>query len=241
MSDEKTHFRPRQAVILAGGLGTRLRPFTQILPKPMLPVGDRSILEIQISHLKKHEVHEIFFAANYKADMLKSYFGDGSKFGVKLFYSIEDKPLGTCGPLSLLVERLNEPFVVMNGDILTNIDLGKAYSFHLKQGGIFTVVSKMVTFPLSYGNLITNNNRIVAIHEKPDIQLEISTGIYLMNPEIQDFIPRNQTYGMDNLIQDLMARKIPIFCYRMADYWMDIGRMEDYEQAQKDITSIFKE
>src|SRR5436305_461916 len=112
---------PRQAVILAGGLGTRLRPFTQILPKPMLPVGDSSVLEIQIDRLARCGVREIYFAANYKADVLQRYFGDGSRFGVNLHYSIETHPLGTCGPLSLLAERLTEPFIVMNGDILSNL------------------------------------------------------------------------------------------------------------------------
>ena len=231
---------PRQAVILAGGLGTRLRPFTQILPKPMLPVGDSSVLEIQIDRLARSGVRDIYFAANYKADMLQRYFGDGSRFGVDLHYSIESEPLGTCGPLSLLEGRLTEPFIVMNGDILTTLDFAKAHTFHVAKGGLLTVVSKIVTFPLSYGNLITANERIVEVHEKPDIKVEISTGIYVMSPAVIALIPKDTYYGMDNLIRDMIARNLDVFHYRMEEYWLDIGRMEDYERAQKDAESLLK-
>lgn len=235
-----TDIVPRHAVILAGGLGTRLRPFTQVLPKPMLPVGDSSVLEIQIDRLARCGVQEIYFAANYKADVLQRYFGDGSRFGVNLHYSIETHPLGTCGPLSLLVERLTEPFLVMNGDILTNLDFTKAYRFHLAKGGLFTVISKFVTFPLSYGNLITAQERIVEIHEKPDIKVEISTGMYVMSPGIFEFIPKDTYYGMDTLVRELLSCRLDVFHYRMDEYWLDIGRMEDYEQAQRDAESLFK-
>ena len=232
---------PRFAVILAGGLGTRLRPFTQVLPKPLLPVGDRSVLEIQIERLTRCGVRDIIFAANYKADILQRHFGDGSRYGVNLHYSIEDKPLGTCGPLSLLADKLTEPFVVMNGDILTNCDFVKVYRQHVDKGGLFTVVSKIVTFPLSYGNLVTRGGRIVEMIEKPDIKVEIATGIYVMSPGIFEFIPENSFYGMDSLIRDLIARKLDVYHYQMNEYWLDIGRMEDYEQAQKDVELVFKD
>jgi len=231
---------PKTAVILAGGLGTRLRPFTQILPKPMLPVGDSSVLEIQIERLALCGVREIYFAANYKADMLQSYFGDGSRFGVRLHYSIEKEPLGTCGPLSLLADQLTEPFIVMNGDILTNFDFGKAYRFHLATEGMFTVVSKVVSFPLSYGNLVTSGDRIIGMHEKPDIKLEIAAGIYMMSPAIFEYIPKNKYYGMDSLMRDLIACRRNVHRYCMEEYWLDIGRMEDYERAQKDVEAFFR-
>lgn len=235
------HDLPRQAVILAGGLGTRLRPFTEILPKPMLPVGDRSVLEIQIERLVRCGVEEIYFAANYKADVLQSYFGDGSRFGVTLHYSIEDQPLGTCGPLSLLADKLAAPFIVMNGDILTNFDFAKAFRHHVANDGLITVVSKIVTFPLSYGNLVTRDGRILDMHEKPDISVEIATGIYLMSPDILRLIPKNTFYGMDSLLRDLIARNLDVHCYQMEEYWLDIGRMEDYERAQKDVATVFKD
>ena len=228
-----------KAVILAGGLGTRLQPFTQIIPKPMLPVGDRSVLEIQIAHLKDCGVEEIVFATNYKSDLVNSYFGDGSKFGVKLTHSVEQKKLGTCGPLSLLKEKLVEPFIVLNGDILTNLNYKKAYEYHCNNDGALTVVSKEVTFPLSYGNVVTKNGQVVEIKEKPDITVEISSGIYIMSPSVFDFIPFNEPFGMDELMQTMLERSAPIYCYLMKEYWLDIGRMEDYEKAQVDYKKHF--
>lgn len=223
-----------QAIILAGGLGTRLHPFTQVIPKPLLPVGDRSVLEIQIEHLKKYGINEIYFAANYKADLLKTYFGHGKKYGVKINYSIEQKRLGTCGPISLLKDKLHDSFLVLNGDVLTNIDLSKAYNYHIEKGGMITVVSKDVTFPLSYGNLKTKNDRVIKIVEKPDIKVEITVGIYFMSTKIFEYIPYNKQFGMDDLIKKLIKEKEEIFRYKMDEYWIDIGKMEDYNKAQED-------
>lgn len=227
-----------KAVILAGGLGTRLRPFTQIIPKPMLPVGDRSILEIQLDHLKKHNVTDITFAVNYKADLLQSYFGDGKRFGVQLSYSLEKKKLGTCGPILLLKDKLHEPFIVMNGDILSNIDLKKAYDFHCAKKALLTVISKEVTFPLSYGNIVTDGDIVVQIKEKPDVRVEIVAGIYIMSPDIFEYIPYNKHFGMDELMHVLIKRQVPIYRYKMEEYWLDIGKMEDYEKAQKDYERV---
>ena len=228
-----------KAVILAGGLGTRLHPFTQIIPKPMLPVGDRSILEIQIEHLKKFGVDEIFFAANYKSDLLETYFGDGSKYGVKIEYSIEDKRLGTCGPLSLLKDKLDEPFIVVNGDVLTNIDYKKSMDFHNERDGTLTVVSKEVIYPLSYGNLVTEKDQVVGLVEKPDIKVMIVAGIYMMSPSVFKYIPDDEYFGMDQLINGMLEVKDPVYRYVMEEYWLDIGRMEDYEKAQKDVKIHF--
>lgn len=230
-----------KAVILAGGLGTRLHPFTQVIPKPLLPVGDKSVLEIQIQHLKKHGVKEIYFAANYKSDLLETYFGDGSKYGVTIRYSIEKKPLGTCGPLSLLKSQLDEPFVVINGDLLTNLDYEKAMRFHHAKGGSLTVVAKEVTYPLSYGNLLTEDDQVVGLVEKPDIQVMIVAGIYMMSPSIFRFVPEETYFGMDQLINEMLTAKAPVYRYVMQEYWLDIGRMEDYEKAQQDVKIHFSE
>ena len=230
-----------KAVILAGGLGTRLHPFTKVIPKPLLPVGDRSVVEIQIAQLKKHGVDRIIFATNYKSDLLESYFGDGSKFGVSLRYSREETPLGTCGPLSLIRDELNDDFIVMNGDILTNIDFEKAFGFHQRHHGVLTVVSKDVTFPLSYGNIVTEDDRIISLEEKPDVRVEIVTGIYCMSPKVLDYIPANEPFGMDDCIQKLFALNVPVYRYKMSEYWLDIGRMEDYQKAQTVCDEQFSE
>jgi NDP-sugar pyrophosphorylase family protein len=231
----------RQAVVLAGGLGSRLRPFTQIIPKPLLPVGDRSVLEIQIAHLCEGGVKEVFLATGYKSPLFESYFGDGSKFGVKLHYSFEDKPLGTAGPLSLLKGKLHSPFIVLNGDILTNLDFGRAIRFHEEQKCWFTVISKIVIFPMSYGSLVREGPRVIAMEEKPDLRVEVMTGIYVLSPEALDLIPSNERYGMDQLVHKFLAEKLPIACYRMEEYWLDIGRMEDYEKAVTQYESLKKD
>jgi len=222
-----------QAVILAGGLGTRLYPFTKIIPKPLLPVGEKSVLEIQIELLKRFEINEIIFATNYKHELLESYFGDGSRYGIRLTYSREENPLGTCGPLSLLKEKLKNTFIVINGDILTDMAFSAAYNEHLKKNAILTVVSKEVVFPLSYGKLVSSGDMIVDIQEKPDIKVEIATGIYIMSTQVLKYIPYNVYFNMDQLVQRLLDENIPVFRYKTDAYWLDIGRMEDYEKAQR--------
>jgi NDP-sugar pyrophosphorylase family protein len=231
----------RQAVVLAGGLGSRLRPFTLIIPKPLLPVGDRSVLEIQIGHLVESGINEIFLATGYKSPLFESYFGDGSRLGVRLHYSFEETPLGTAGPLALLKDKLQGPFVVLNGDILTNLDFGRAVRFHEEQGCSFTVVSKEVVFPLSYGSLVNEGARVVGIQEKPDLRVEVMAGIYVLSPEALDLIPPNQRFGMDQLVQRFLDEGRPIASYRMEEYWLDIGRMEDYEKAVVQYDSLKKD
>ena len=158
-----------KAVILAGGLGTRLKPFTEVIPKPLLPVGEKALLEIQIEHLIKYGFDEIFLATNYKSDYIKNFFGDGSKYGVKLHISKEKIPLGTAGPISLLRESLgDEPFVVMNGDILSTVDFRKLYSYSLSKNCALTICVKKLITPFEFGNIISENDYVVKIEEKPD-------------------------------------------------------------------------
>ena len=142
-----------KAVILAGGLGSRLKPFTQIIPKPLLPIGEKSVLEIQIEHLKKHGFDEIFLATNYKSEYIENFFGDGSRFGVKLRISKEDKPLGTVGPLTLLKNELKDPFLMMNGDILTLLNFSDFYGFSVRNAADLTITIKEYITPFQFGNI----------------------------------------------------------------------------------------
>ena len=222
-----------KAVILAGGLGTRLKPFTEVIPKPLLPLGEKSILEVQINHLKNNGFDEIFLATNYKSDYIKSFFGDGSRFGVKLTISKEEIPLGTCGPLTLITNKLKEPFLVMNGDILTKVDFLKLYGCAITNDCILTVATKEIILPFQFGNVQHNDDLITGIDEKPDIKTEIIAGIYIMKPEIFEYIPQNTYFGMDNLIMKLLENNIPILRYLIHDYWIDIGRIDDYKEAQE--------
>ena len=223
----------RQAVILSGGLGTRLKPFTNAIPKPLLPIGEKAVMEIQIERLAKYGFNEIYLATNYKSDYIENFFGDGSRYGVRLFISKEDKPLGTAGPLKLLQEKLTEPFIVMNGDILSLIDFEDFYTFALKQSSIFTAAIKKIIMPYAFGNIFFEGDRITRIEEKPNLITYALAGIYAMKPEILDLIPENEYFGIDKLMLKMLEQDLPITKYDLREYWLDIGKEEDFEKAQQ--------
>ena len=222
-----------KAVILAGGLGTRLKPFTQVIPKPMLPLGEKSILEVQLSFLKKHGFDEIYLATNYRSEYIQAFFGDGSKYDVKLTISKEDKPLGTCGPLTLLSDSLDEPFLMMNGDILTTLSFSELYMNSLKNDALLTVVTKEIILPFQFGNVFHDGDYITGVEEKPDFRHEIIAGIHILKPQILQYIPKDTYFGIDTLIKLMLDKKLPIFRYLTKDYWIDIGRLGDYSEAQE--------
>ena len=228
-----------KAVILAGGLGTRLRPFTEAIPKPLLPIGEKSVLEIQVQHLKQHGFMEIYIATNYKADYVESFMGDGSRYGVQLKFSKETKPLGTCGPVTLLKNELDSPFVLMNGDILTTLNFKNLYNFALKSDAQLTVVTKQILTPFNFGNVTAKDGYIQNVEEKPNFRLEILAGIYLFKPEIFPQIPEDEYFGMDTLIKNMLAEKKKVARYLMEEYWVDIGRFEDYQTAQEEYEKHF--
>lgn len=231
----------KKAVILAGGLGSRLKPFTQAIPKPLLPIGEKSMLEIQIENLAKFGFKEIFIATNYKAEYIEAFIGDGKKYGVDVTFSNEDIPLGTCGPLSLLRDKLAEPFLLMNGDILSTIDFGKLYEFGMAKEADFTVVTKEIRTPFNFGSVQVENDFIVDVQEKPDLVIEIVAGIYFMKPAIFKFIPDNTYFGIDTLIKEMIAQNASIGRYLMKEYWLDIGRLDDYNEAQEAYKTHFLE
>lgn len=222
-----------KAVILAGGLGTRLRPFTEVIPKPLLPIGEKAVLEIQIEHFKNYGFDEIILATNYKSDYIEKFFGDGSRYGVKLTISKEEKPLGTVGPLTLLKDRLTEPFVVMNGDVLTALNFSKFYEFAGTQDSLLTIAIKKMITPFAFGDIFFEGDRVTGIEEKPDLINYILAGIYFMEPGIFDLIPEDEYFGMDSLIKLMLKDGFTVTKYEMMEYWLDIGRVDDYEKAQE--------
>jgi len=225
-----------KAVILSGGLGTRLKPFTEVIPKPLLPVGEKAILEIQIEHLSKYGFTDIFLATNYKSNYIENFFGNGQNYGVNLKISKEEKPLGTAGPLSLLKEYLKEPFLVMNGDILCSLNYKELYDFAIKKESALTISVKKLITPFEFGNIIFEGDNVLSIEEKPDLIHYILAGIYIMKPEIFDYIPNDEYFGMDKLIYKLINSGHSVAKYEILDYWLDIGRPGDYERAQKEFT-----
>ncbi len=226
-----------KAVILSGGLGTRLKPFTEVIPKPLLPIGEKAILEVQIERLKKNGFDEIYLATNYKSSYIESFFGDGSRYGVKLTISKEDAPLGTAGPLTLLKDRLTEPFLVMNGDILTLLDFRQFYEYAVAKSFPLSIGIKKEILPFAFGNISFDGDYVTDIQEKPNFELFILAGIYIMTPAIFEHVPQGQYFGMDTLITNLIASGIKIPKYNINEYWLDIGRITDYETAQE----VYKE
>jgi NDP-mannose synthase len=226
-------------VILAGGLGTRLRPFTEVIPKPLLPIGGKSILQIQIERLRDNGFKEIYICTNYKSDYIEDFIGDGSRYGVSVIVSKENKRLGTAGPLTLLKKHLKDPFILMNGDILSSVNFKKLYKFAVdKDSDICLAIKKEVT-PYEFGNILFDGDDVLEMQEKPDIVRYILAGIYVVNPRILDTIPSNKYYGMDLLINQLITNKMKVLKYEISEYWLDIGRYADYEKAEVDYKSSF--
>ncbi|MCP4403811.1 MAG: NTP transferase domain-containing protein [bacterium] len=229
----------KRAVILAGGLGTRLKPFTEIIPKPLLPIGEKAVLEIQIELLKKHGFSEIFLATNYKSEYIERFLGDGSHYGVKLFISKETRPLGTAGPLKLLASHLSEPFLVMNGDILTLMNFAKFYDFAMQKEALLTVAIKKIITPYEFGNIFFDRDFVTDIEEKPSVITFALAGIYVLQPEIFPQIPAGKTFGMDALIKCLLKQQLPVAKYEIDEYWLDIGHVDDYSIIQEDYKRHF--
>lgn len=223
----------KTAVILSGGLGTRLRPFTNIMPKPLLPIGEKAILEVQIETLKKYGFEKVILATNYKSEYIEKFFGDGSQYGVELLISKEEKPLGTAGPLKLIEKELDVPFLVMNGDVLTDMNFQSFCDFGDEKGTLLTVALKKIILPYAFGNIAFKGDFVTNIEEKPDIITYALGGIYYMRPEILQYIPEDTDYGMDKLMIQMLEKPLPIAKYEIEGYWLDVGREDDYEKAQK--------
>ncbi len=230
----------KRAVILAGGKGTRLKPYTVSLPKPLVPIVDKPILEIIIQQLAKNGFDHITMTTNHMADIIKAFCGTGSKWGVRIDYSQEDRPLSTMGPLQLIPD-LPENFLVMNGDVLTDLDYKDFYNHHINLKSIFTISSFDREHINNYGVLEVNkNNTLADFKEKPSVKFEVSMGVYMVNKEILNYIPENTVYGFDNLMYELLKRNKTVNIRKHNSYWLDIGRPDDYEQAESDYHKIIK-
>jgi NDP-mannose synthase len=223
-----------KAIILAGGRGTRLAPYTTILPKPLMPVGDKPILDIVIHQLRYYGFTDITLAVGYLSELLMAYFGDGKRFGVSLHYSHEDQPLGTAGPIAL-VEDLTEPFLVMNGDILTALDFRALMTYHQASHAIATIATYPRSVKIDLGVIeFDSQSRLTRYIEKPTNYYRVSMGVYIFDPRTKAHIPRGQRLDIPDLLLDMLSRGERIQCYMYDDYWLDIGRIDDYQQAVDD-------
>ena len=221
----------KRAVILAGGKGTRLLPYTVVLPKPLMPIGKYPILEVIVRQLAINGFTHITLAVNHQAEIIKAFFADGSRFNITIDYSLEDVPLGTMGPLKL-INDLPENFLVMNGDILTDLDYASFYENHVRDNEFLTVSSHQRMMQVDYGTLETDEKGYLAeFKEKPNLQYEVSMGIYMLNRDVLKFLPDDSPYGFDELMFDLMKAKQCPAVRKFDGYWLDIGRPDDYMRA----------
>ena len=220
----------RCAVIMAGGKGTRLKPYTMVIPKPLVPVGQYPIMEIVIRQLAKGGFDRIIIAVNHQAELIETYFGDGSKYGLSIEYSLETKPLSTMGPLRLMKD-LPDDFLVMNSDILTDLDFASFLEEHKNSGRIFTISSYKRVQNVEYGVLHEKNGILTDFTEKPKLNYLVSMGIYAASSRVLEYIPPNTFFGFDNLMTKLLESKESVGIRLHAGYWLDIGRPDDYQLA----------
>ena len=226
-----------KAIILAGGKGTRLRPLTYAIPKPLLPIGRKPILEIIIDQLRKSGFVDIILTVQYKAELIEAYFRDGSSFDVNITYIREKGPSGTAGPLRLAEHLLTEPFVAMNGDLLTKLDFGTMYESHLEKSAELTVGTVNYATKLPYGIISMNDDgKIVKIEEKPELNFCANAGIYVISPSALGIIPKGEFFDMPDMIQMLIDEGRNVETYPINEYWRDIGRMEDYEEVNAEMS-----
>ncbi|MEW5847185.1 MAG: nucleotidyltransferase family protein [Myxococcota bacterium] len=223
--------RENWAVVMAGGLGERLRPYTQAVPKPMLMVGNQPILERALRQLKLHGFERVFVSVNFLGEKIEGYFQDGGAFGLRLSYLRENTRLGTAGALSLLPERPRQPMVVMNADLLTEVSFSSLLDFHADEGAAMTVCVSTYELQVPYGVVNVDGARVSAIQEKPKHTWFINAGIYVLNPECLDLIPRGQPYDMPTLIDRLIKDGGKVASFPIRESWLDIGQLHDYQHA----------
>ena len=236
----KTTNKRNRVILMAGGLGTRLRPLTEDTPKPMLKVGNKPILETIIKNFASHGFVNITISLNYKGDIIKDYFKDGSDFGVNIDYIEENSRLGTAGALSLLKDKPNEPFFVMNGDLLTNVNFEHLHNYHIATNSIATMCVREYDFQVPYGVVNIKDSKIISIEEKPTHKFFVSAGIYMLSSEVLNYIPKNEFYDMPTLFEKLISLNRNTVSFPLREYWLDIGRMEEYKKANDEYDSVFK-
>jgi len=227
-----------RAIILAGGKGVRLAPVTDVIPKPLVPLGGRPIMEIVIGQLQRHGFRRITLAVGYMADLIQAYFGDGSRFGVEINYSYESVPLGTAGPLSM-INGLNDTFLVMNADVLTNLDYRELVRHHQTRGGVATIGACDRQVQIDLGVIIKDGDgRIKDYVEKPTISHWVSMGVYVFEPRILEFINGSGYLDFPDLVKRLLHAGQVVNYFPFAGYWLDIGRHDDYARAAEEFDQL---
>jgi len=237
----KPQYHSNKVVLMVGGLGTRLRPLTDTTPKPMLPVGGKPILQTIVERFVSYGFVNIIMCIGYKSQIIQDFFGDGSKFGAKIEYIVEEKRMGTAGALSLLSETQKpiEPFFVMNGDLLTNVNFENMLEFHLSSNAKATMTVREYDFQVPYGVVNVENGQIKSIEEKPVHKFFVSAGIYMLDSSCVEMIPKDQFYDMPTLFEKMIEQRENVVSFPIREYWLDIGRMDEYEKANREYYEVF--
>lgn len=228
-----------KSVILAGGKGTRLAPYTYVLPKPMMPIGDKAILEILLRQMKRAGVNHVTLAVGHLAGLMQAFFQDGAQYDLDITYSYETKPLGTAGPLAN-ISGLDQTFLVSNGDVLTLLNIAELVKFHKDQGSICTIAMHERQVHIDLGVIEQNNGEYVVTGyvEKPTLNYRVSMGLYVFEPKVLEYIPQGEYLDFPTLVKTLIANGERVLGFPYSGYWMDLGNPEDYNQACKDFKSM---
>jgi len=221
-----------KAVIQCGGMGMRLRPYTSVLPKPLMPIGPRPVLELLLKWLRRNGVQDVFITTGYLGHLIRSYCGDGGQWNLRIRYTHEPEPLGTIGPLSLLRDELTEPFLVLNGDVLTDLSLGRFAAAHRAHHDPVTIATASRSTKMDFGVIDEVDGTVKVFREKPTLSHLVSMGVYYMNPSVMQYIPHGVPFGFDNLMLQMLENGCKVHIYRHEGLWLDIGRVDDFQSAQ---------
>ncbi|HNT53765.1 MAG TPA: sugar phosphate nucleotidyltransferase [Anaerolineaceae bacterium] len=224
-----------KAVILAGGKGARLRPYTTVIPKPLMPVGNYPILEVILRQLRHYGVDEVILAVGYMAQLFQAFFQDGERYGLKISYSLETEPLGTAGPLSLLIDRLDEDFMIMNGDLLTTLNYRHLFEFHRQKGAAATLGLYQREVKIDFGVVdVDEQSQLARYTEKPTFHFKVSMGVNVLNARtVRPYLQPGKYLDLPDLMMRLKSDGHPVYAYSEPCYWLDIGRVDDYQTANE--------
>src|SRR6266702_1577335 len=231
--------RDNVVVLMAGGLGTRLGSLTKDCPKPLLKVGNKAVLETIVDNCKEYGLHKFAISINYKAEMIQDFCGDGSRWGVEISYLHENKRLGTAGALGLLQEEPKLPILVMNADVLTKVNFQHLLDFHDDHQSVATMCVREYDFQVPYGVVKIDKQRLIGIEEKPVHRFFVSAGIYVLNPETLRFVPRDEYFDMPSLFEKVLEKKMETSVFPIREYWLDIGKLDDFERAKGEYDEVF--
>lgn len=221
-----------KAVIQCGGKGTRLRPHTSILPKPLMPIGARPVLELVLKWLRRNGIREVYITTGYLGHLIRSVCGDGNQWNMQITYTQELEPLGTIGPLSLLREHLDTPFLVLNGDVLTDLNLNEFVRNHRRNHASLTIATANRPTKMDFGVIDEIDGQVTGFREKPELSHLVSMGIYCMDPTVLERVPSGVPFGFDNLMAQMLQEETPVNVFKHDGLWLDIGQVDDFLRAQ---------